>query len=51
MLSIGKLGKGQERYYLGKVPHAARTTTPAKARGRGKWIGGESSAPRSVHST
>jgi len=34
MLSIGKLGKGQERSYLDRSPKARRIITPARARRR-----------------
>lgn len=32
MLSIGKLGKGQERYYLEKVAEGTEDYYPARAR-------------------
>jgi hypothetical protein len=31
MLSIGKLGKGQERYYLGKVAEGTEDSTLARS--------------------
>jgi conjugative relaxase-like TrwC/TraI family protein len=39
MLSIGKLGKGQERYYLDKVAEGAEDYYTGEAEDPGEWIG------------
>ncbi len=39
MLSIGKLGKGQERYYLGKVAEGAEDYYSGEGEEAGEWIG------------
>ena len=39
MLSIGKLGKGQERYYLGKVAQGAEDYYSGEGEVAGEWIG------------
>lgn len=39
MLSIGKLGKGQERYYLDKVAEGAEDYYTGEGEDPGKWIG------------
>jgi conjugative relaxase-like TrwC/TraI family protein len=39
MLSIGKLGKGQERYYLGKVAEGAEDYYSGEGEVAGEWIG------------
>jgi conjugative relaxase-like TrwC/TraI family protein len=39
MLSIGKLGKGQERYYLGKVAEGAEDYYSGKGEAEGYWLG------------
>jgi conjugative relaxase-like TrwC/TraI family protein len=40
MLSIGKLGKGQERYYLGKVAEGAEDYYSGEGEVAGEWHGG-----------
>ena len=39
MLSIGKLGKGQERYYLDKVAEGAEDYYSGEGEAAGEWIG------------
>jgi hypothetical protein len=39
MLSIGKLGKGQERYYLDKVAEGAEDYYTGEGKDPGEWIG------------
>jgi hypothetical protein len=39
MLSIGKLGKGQERYYLDKVAEGAEEYYSGEGEVAGEWIG------------
>ena len=39
MLSIGKLGKGQERYYLDKVAEGAEDYYSGEGEAAGQWIG------------
>ena len=39
MLSIGKLGKGQERYYLDKVAEGAEDYYSGEGEAEGQWIG------------
>ncbi len=39
MLSIGKLGKGQERYYLDKVAEGAEDYYTGEGEDPGEWIG------------
>lgn len=39
MLSIGKLGKGQERYYLNKVAAGAEDYYSGEGEQAGEWIG------------
>src|SRR4051812_10108136 len=39
MLSIGKLGRGQERYYLGKVAAGAEDYYSGEAEAEGDWLG------------
>jgi conjugative relaxase-like TrwC/TraI family protein len=39
MLSIGKLGKGQERYYLGKVAEGAEDYYSGEGEEAGQWTG------------
>jgi len=39
MLSIGKLGKGQERYYLGKVAEGAEDYYSGEGEAAGEWVG------------
>jgi conjugative relaxase-like TrwC/TraI family protein len=39
MLSIGKLGRGQERYYLGKVAEGAEDYYSGEGEGEGYWLG------------
>jgi conjugative relaxase-like TrwC/TraI family protein len=39
MLSIGKLGRGQERYYLGKVAEGAEDYYSGEAEAEGYWFG------------
>jgi len=39
MLSIGKLGKGQERYYLGKVAEGAEGYYSGEGEAAGEWVG------------
>jgi conjugative relaxase-like TrwC/TraI family protein len=39
MLSIGKLGRGQERYYLGKVAEGADDYYSGEAEAEGYWLG------------
>lgn len=39
MLSIGKLGIGQERYYLGKVAEGAEDYYSGEGEAAGEWIG------------
>jgi len=39
MLSIGKLGRGQERYYLGKVAEGAEDYYSGEAEAEGYWLG------------
>src|SRR5258707_1018478 len=39
MLSIGKLGKGQERYYLNKVAEGAEDYYSGEGEEAGEWIG------------
>jgi conjugative relaxase-like TrwC/TraI family protein len=39
MLSIGKLGRGQERYYLDKVAEGAEDYYSGEGEAPGKWIG------------
>jgi conjugative relaxase-like TrwC/TraI family protein len=39
MLSIGKLGKGQERYYLDKVAEGAEDYYSAEGEVAGEWLG------------
>lgn len=51
MLSIGKLGKGQERYYLDKVAEGAEDYYSARARPPRTWTppDGRWSRRRRVH--
>src|ERR1044072_215837 len=39
MLSIGKLGKGQERYYLDKVAEGAEEYYSGEGEVAGEWLG------------
>jgi conjugative relaxase-like TrwC/TraI family protein len=39
MLSIGKLGRGQERYYLDKVAEGAEDYYSGEGEGEGYWLG------------
>jgi conjugative relaxase-like TrwC/TraI family protein len=39
MLSIGKLGRGQERYYLGKVAEGAEDYYSGEGEAAGYWLG------------
>ncbi|HEY8501450.1 MAG TPA: MobF family relaxase, partial [Solirubrobacterales bacterium] len=39
MLSIGKLGRGQERYYLGKVAEGAEDYYSGEGEAQGQWVG------------
>ena len=39
MLSIGKLGAGQERYYLDKVAEGAEDYYSGEGEAEGKWLG------------
>jgi hypothetical protein len=39
MLSIGKLGRGQEGYYLGKVAEGAEDYYSGEAEAEGYWLG------------
>jgi conjugative relaxase-like TrwC/TraI family protein len=39
MLSIGKLGRGQERYYLGKVAEGAEDYYSGEGEAEGYWLG------------
>ncbi len=39
MLSIGKLGKGQERYYLDKVAEGAEDYYSGESEAAGEWVG------------
>src|SRR6185436_1632080 len=39
MLSIGKLGKGQERYYLDKVAEGAEDYYSGEGEEAGEWVG------------
>src|SRR5438128_1091208 len=39
MLSIGKLGKGQERYYLEKVAEGAEDYYSGEGEEAGQWLG------------
>jgi conjugative relaxase-like TrwC/TraI family protein len=39
MLSIGKLGKGQERYYLDKVAEGAEDYYSGEGEAAGEWLG------------
>ena len=39
MLSIGKLGKGQERYYLDKVAEGAEDYYSGEGEVAGEWLG------------
>lgn len=39
MLSIGKLGRGQERYYLGKVAEGAEDYYSGEGEAEGQWMG------------
>ncbi len=39
MLSIGKLGKGQERYYLDKVAEGAEDYYSGEGEVAGQWLG------------
>ena len=39
MLSIGKLGAGQERYYLGKVAEGAEDYYSGEGEAEGYWLG------------
>ena len=39
MLSIGKLGRGQEHYYLDKVAEGAEDYYSGEAEAAGEWIG------------
>ncbi len=39
MLSIGKLGRGQERYYLDKVAEGAEDYYSGEGEAPGEWIG------------
>jgi TrwC relaxase len=39
MLSIGKLGRGQERYYLDKVAEGAEDYYSGEAEAEGYWLG------------
>jgi len=39
MLSIGKLGKGQERYYLDKVAEGAEDYYSGEGEAEGQWLG------------
>jgi conjugative relaxase-like TrwC/TraI family protein len=39
MLSIGKLGRGQERYYLDKVAEGAEDYYSGEAEAEGQWLG------------
>ena len=38
MLSIGRLGKGQERYYLDKVAEGAEDYYSGKGEAEGQWL-------------
>lgn len=40
MLSIGKLGAGQHRYYLDKVAEGAEDYYSGEGEAEGYWIGG-----------
>ncbi|MFL5902021.1 MAG: MobF family relaxase [Solirubrobacterales bacterium] len=40
MLSIGKLGKGQENYYLEKVAEGAEDYYSGEGEAEGQWLGG-----------
>lgn len=44
MLSIGKLGKGQERYYLDKVAEAAEEYYSGEGEAEGQWLGSAAEA-------
>ncbi len=46
MLSIGKLGRGQERYYLDKVAEGTEDYYSGKGEAPGEWIGDASEGPR-----
>lgn len=39
MLSAGKLGRGQERYYLGKVAEGAEDYYSGEGEAQGQWLG------------
>jgi conjugative relaxase-like TrwC/TraI family protein len=39
MLSIGKLGRGQERYYLDKVAEGAEDYYSGEGEAEGRWMG------------
>ncbi|MGN6557567.1 MAG: MobF family relaxase [Solirubrobacterales bacterium] len=39
MISIGKLGRGQERYYLGKVAEGAEDYYSGEGEAEGQWLG------------
>lgn len=39
MLSIGKLGGGQERYYLDKVAEGAEDYYSGEGEAQGQWLG------------
>ena len=39
MLSIGKLGRGQERYYLDKVAEGAEDYYSGEGEAEGYWLG------------
>ncbi len=44
MLSIGKLGRGQERYYLDKVAEGAEDYYSGEGEAAGEWIGDAAAA-------
>lgn len=44
MLSIGKLGKGQERYYLDKVAEGAEDYYSGEGEAEGQWLGSAAEA-------
>jgi conjugative relaxase-like TrwC/TraI family protein len=39
MLSIGKMGLGQDRYYLGKVAEGAEDYYSGEGQAEGQWLG------------
>lgn len=39
MLTIGKLGRGQERYYLDKVAEGAEDYYSGEGEAEGRWMG------------